>query len=80
MKTLLSFICSFLLVTLTGCAGDSIMQNRDKHYLSAKSVPPLRIPPGVSAAPFHTEYPVPNRTYPLAEKEVTLVPPGLYNS
>ncbi len=68
-----------LVLFLVSCSASSVMQNRDKHYLSAKSVPPLHIPPGVSAASFHTEYPVSNRTYSLSAEEVSIVPPGLYN-
>jgi uncharacterized lipoprotein len=79
MRRIVHFFLLAGCVFLTGCGASSIMQNRDKQYLSARSVPPLRIPPGVSAAPFQAQYPVPSRTYPLAEKEVSIVPPGLYN-
>ena len=68
-----------LIIFMVGCSPSSIMQNRDKRYLSARSTPPLRIPPGVSTIAFHEEYPVPNRSYSDAQKEVSLVPPGLYN-
>lgn len=79
MKVITRLFVFVLACFLVACSASSIMQNRDKHYLSAKSVPPLRIPPGVAAASFHTEYPVQNRTYSLSAEEVSIVPPGLYN-
>ena len=72
-------IISLLAFFIAGCSASSssIVQNRDKHYLTAKSVPPLRIPPNVTTTAFHTDYPVAYRTYTDAQKEVSLVPPGL---
>jgi len=65
--------CSLFLL---GC-GSSVIQSRDKEYLSAKSIPPLRIPPGIASSTFHTLYPVSDRYYPESAKDVSLVPPGL---
>jgi uncharacterized lipoprotein len=73
------FIVISLAFFLTACGGGSIMQNHDKRYLDAKSIPPTRIPPGVSAVSFRTEYPAPERVSSEQAKEVSLVPPGLYN-
>ena len=55
----------------------SKMQAQDKNYLSARSIPPLKIPPGVSSNSFENEYPVSNRTYPLSELRIEPIPPGL---
>lgn len=74
MKTRL-FLIALALIT-SGCSS-ATFQNRDKHYLTAQSVPPLKIPPGISSSAFHTEYPVSDRNYSDAQKEVSIVPPGL---
>ena len=67
--------------TVIGCASTpSVIQNRDKSYLEAKSIPPLRIPPGISSDSFHAAYPVSDRAYPNSAKKVSFVPPGLSSS
>lgn len=53
------------------------IKNSDKHYLAAKSVPPLRIPPGIASSTFHNYYPVSDHYYPESAKNVSLTPPGL---
>ena len=76
-------ICSaFILsaLSLTGCSyfgSGSNIQNRDQAYLTAHSIPPLRIPPGVSSSSIHNEYPVSDRTYPMSALKVKVEPPGL---
>jgi uncharacterized lipoprotein len=81
MISLLRLIIFLILpLVLTSCSyfsKQTILSNRDKQYLSAKSIPPLRMPPGVSSSAFHNDYPVSNRYYPEAEKKVSIVPPGL---
>jgi uncharacterized lipoprotein len=70
-------------VALTGCAHlphPSFLQNRDKSYLEAKSIPPLIIPNGVSSAKIEDYYPVTNQTYPTSMTDISLVPPGLSKS
>jgi len=67
-------------VILTACASRSEpFTGRDKQYLSATSVQPLRVPPGISTNAFHTEYPVSDHYYPEKMKDANLIPPGLYN-
>lgn len=53
------------------------VQNRNKAYLNARSVPPLRIPPGASSQAFHNHYPVSDRVYPPQSETPDLLPPGL---
>lgn len=81
MKLITRF--SFLLlpaIILTGCGyitAKTGIQDRDTAYLSAKSTPPLRVPPGVKNDAFKSYYPVSDRQYSDAEKKISLVPPGL---
>ena len=75
------FIICFLSVTLIGCSylsKSSFSQNRDKTYLYAKSIPPLKISPGIASSSFHAAYPVSYQTYPIAAEDVSVEPPGLY--
>lgn len=57
----------------------SFLQSRGDAYLKAKSIPPLRIPPGYSSEDFQNYYPIPDRNYPEKAKKLNLAPPGLYN-
>lgn len=80
MNSVVRLLIILLAITLSGCAyfsKNSYIQNRDKHYLTAKSVAPLRIPPGLSSDAFQNSYPVSDRQYPEAEKDVKIIPPGL---
>lgn len=77
------FIClSLLFSLLSGCSYFStpaFLKVRDTEYLKARSVPPLRIPPGISSSSFNNDYPIPYRAYPPSSKVVSLAPPGLNN-
>lgn len=67
-------------LVLTGCSylsKSSISQNKDKTYLSAQSIPPLKIPPGIASSAFQSAYPVSDRQYSRAEEDVSVLPPGL---
>ncbi|HSW69497.1 MAG TPA: hypothetical protein VLI69_05010 [Gammaproteobacteria bacterium] len=68
-------------IVLSNCSyiyGDKgFIQNRNTDYLKAKSVPPLKIPPGMASSTIHEAYPVSNREYPTGTREISLVPPGL---
>jgi uncharacterized lipoprotein len=67
-------------IALTGCAylaKTSGIQTRDKAYLSAKSIPPLKIPPGIASSSFQNAFPVSDRQYPVSAEDVSIVPPGL---
>ena len=67
-------------ILLTGCSffsKSSLAQNHDKSYLSARSIPPLKVPPGINSTGFHSAYPVSSREYPLTTEDVSVSPPGL---
>lgn len=74
-KQLIALIFTSLVV---GCTSNTtLIPNHDTDYLHAKSVPPLKIPPGLSSSTFQDHYPVPERNYPVSAQKVSLVPPGL---
>lgn len=70
-----------IIAALTSCSyiyGDhGIIQNRDKEYLSARSIPPLSIPPGLSSSTIQAHYPVSDVNYPQSTEVVNLTPPDL---
>ncbi|HVE44360.1 MAG TPA: hypothetical protein VNC84_04415 [Gammaproteobacteria bacterium] len=75
-------LCILLLLftLLSGCSYFSshhVFENRNKHYLKEQSIPPLRIPPGISSDAFNNEYPVSSRQYSHAATDVSIKPPGL---
>lgn len=74
------FLLLLVPIVLTSCAHfprPSFIANRDTHYLTAKRIPPLRIPPGVASNVFQNYYPVSEREYPEYAKNVSILPPGL---
>ncbi len=76
MTRLLVFI--LISTTISGCGylkKTGNVQDRDTHYLTARSVPPLKIPPNMTSDAFHTTYPVSDSRG--AVKPVDIVPPGL---
>lgn len=80
MKHIVPLVIISSAITLTACAHRSEpYTGRDKQYLAATSVEPLKVPPGISSNSFHNEYPVSDHYYPEKVKEVTLIPPGLYS-
>ena len=68
-----------ILVNLTiGCSSKhSIFVDRDTHFQSARSIPPLRFPPGTTGHHFHSYYPTSSQTLSGGAKPVSLTPPGL---
>lgn len=79
MNTMTRLITVTLIsIAVTGCGylkKKGNVQDRDTHYLTARSVPALKMPPGISSDAFHTTYPVSEGT--SAIKPVSIVPPGL---
>jgi hypothetical protein len=68
------------LLALTSCTyirNSGVIQDRDTDYLKARSIPPLRIPPGLSSSTIEAHYPVSEASYPISTKPVDLTPPGL---
>ena len=68
-----------LLMSCSSLSKSQIVQIKSKPYLYAKSIPPLKIPPGISSDAFHNQYPVSDHDYPESAKAVSAVPPGLYD-
>ena len=82
MKFIIRLLLIILPVTLMGCSyisKSSFVQNRDKGYLKAQSIPPLKIPPGISSDKFHNLYPVSDKQYSERYEDVSIAPPGLNN-
>jgi uncharacterized lipoprotein len=79
IRSIILFACA---LTLAGCSylsSPSAMQGKNSRYMQARSIPPIRIPPGIATNGFHTDYPVSDRNYPDSAKDISLVPPGLNN-
>lgn len=78
-KKIISLI--FLTTCISGCTyiyGEKgIITNRDTDYLKAKSIAPLKIPPGLDSSTIQSQYPVSERQYPENEKKPDLIPPEL---
>jgi uncharacterized lipoprotein len=72
------------LLCLTSCSrfynSQNVIQNRETDYLKAQSIPPLKIPPGLSSSSIEPHYPASTRTYPNNYIPVDLTPPELYTS
>lgn len=81
MRHLNKILLIMCIALLTGCShfhsDQSVIQNRDTDYLKAQSVPPLRIPPGLSSSTITAHYPVSDREYPGSNIPVDLTPPEL---
>jgi hypothetical protein len=45
--------------------------------IKAHTIPPLKIPPGLSSSPIQAHYPVSEKNYPEDAKKISLVPPEL---
>ncbi len=76
----MKYVMCLLLMLLTSCSHFSqsmFSSNKDKTHLSARSIPPLKVPPGIANSAFHETYPVPQRRYSWAEEDVSVSPPGL---
>jgi uncharacterized lipoprotein len=71
-----------LATLLAGCSyiyGDQgFIHNRSVEYTKAQSIPPLKIPPGLSSSSMEAHYPVSDADYPNSKTPVNLIPPELY--
>lgn len=81
MRFIKLFLITAILCHLMGCShvyGDrGVLKNHERDYLKAQSIPPLRIPPGLSSSNIETLYPVTEKQYPANEVSIGLIPPGL---
>ncbi|MEM9244038.1 MAG: hypothetical protein AAGA27_08340 [Pseudomonadota bacterium] len=68
-----------LIVFLGGCAHlsgrDAIVRNYEKDYRFSKSIPPLKMPPGMSSGKIESLYPVPT-DLPKYTGVPSVIPPG----
>jgi uncharacterized lipoprotein len=66
---------------LSGCSyiygNNGIIINRNTDYLKARSIQPLKMPPGTSSSTIHAEYPVPDRQHQGSLTKPDLTPPYL---
>lgn len=70
----------YSMIFLSGCSAiqkSDSFTGRTNQYLSAKSIPPLRIPPDLSSDQFQNYYPLSDKNYSESVKNVSVVPPGL---
>ncbi len=69
------------ILTLTSCSyiygNNGVIINRNTDYLKARSIPPLKIPPGLSSSTMVTKYPVPEKQYSGSAMRPDLAPPYL---
>lgn len=78
MKFIKLISYSFLITSLVSCTyPTTFVQQRDKEYLKATSLPPLRQPPGINLHTIHSNYAVAEKSFSASSKEVSLIPPGL---
>lgn len=84
MRYIKLFLITALFAPLLGCShvyGDrGVLKNHERDYLKAQSIPPMRIPPGLSSSNIQTIYPVPEKQYPANQVSIGLIPPGLNTS
>ncbi len=75
------FFTVFVALILTSCShiyGDKgLISDKDKEYLKAQTVAPLKIPPGYSSATIESLYPVSDRQYQTTPQILDLTPPEL---
>jgi len=84
MQYIKTIFIIILTISLAGCSyiyGDrGVIRNRSTAYTKAKSIPPLKIPPGVSSSTIEDHYPVSDVNYPTSTVPVDLTPPELNSS
>lgn len=71
----------FIMLILASCShiyGDrGFIKDKDKEYLKAQNIAPIRIPPGYSSSTIQSLYPVSNRQYAQPTQNLDLTPPEL---
>lgn len=77
VKLFFLILATLVIASCSTLYGSGVIQNRGTDYLKANSIPPLKIPPGLSSSSIDELYPVSDRDYPESSKEVNLKPPGL---
>jgi len=68
-------------IMITSCSyissHNTLIKDNDSNYLKATSIPPLKIPPGLSSSTFQDHFPVSDRNYPASGEKASIAPPGL---
>lgn len=81
MQILKKIIAVLSMLILTSCSyiygNNGVIINRNTDYLKARSIAPLKIPPGISSSTMVAEYPVPERQYSGSAMRPDLTPPYL---
>lgn len=77
VRCLLISLLSVMTISCSYFSASSFLRNKNDNYLAARSIPPLKIPPGVASSTIQTYYPVSYRNYPPSALDVNLTPPGL---
>ncbi len=78
MQRLLIILLSLVIAGCSTIYGDKgAIRNRDREYLQAKSIPPLKIPPGLSSSKIEALYPVVADDNIGGNPNISLVPPNL---
>jgi len=81
MHNIKAFFVVLLALIITGCSyvsgNNGIFVNRNKDYLKATSVEPIKIPPGVSSSTIKNEYPIAKKNYSKDKMVPDLKPPYL---
>lgn len=84
MNKIKIFSILFLSIFISSCSyiyGEKgVITNRDTDYLKAKSIPPIKIPPGLSSSTMESQYSVSEKQYPENLKKPDLTPPELYTT
>lgn len=77
MREIKKLFIMILSLLLASCSETTFVKDNNSNYLNAKSLPPLKIPPGLSSSTFQAHYPVSQENYPAHIEKPNLVPPGL---
>jgi len=78
LKKISLVIVTLIISACTYIYGENgVIVNRNTDYLKAKSIPPLKIPPGYSSSTIQSKYPISDRAYPPNSYSPDLNPPNL---
>lgn len=77
-KLIFTVLIALILASCSHIYGDrGFIKDKDKEYLKAQNIAPIRIPPGYSSNTIQSIYPVSNREYPRPPQNLDLTPPEL---
>lgn len=79
-RWLTALFCFISITTLSGCSHlkfSWFSAKQDTAYLSARSIPPLKVPPGLKNDSFSAYYPVSTGRYAPPPAPLDITPPGI---